>query len=57
MNEYKLTFTVTIKGQDDPAARQQAKDISEAISEIVEGADVKLQQVYMDRAPRGVKMD
>jgi len=57
MNDYKLTFTVTIKGQDDPAARQQAKDIKEAISEIVEDADVKLQQVYMDRAPRGVKMD
>jgi hypothetical protein len=57
MNEYKLTFSVTIKGQDDPAARQQAKDIAEAISEIVEDADVKLQQVYMDRAPRGVKMD
>ncbi len=57
MNEYKLTFTVTIKGQDDPVARQQAKDIAEAISEIVEDADVKLQQIYMNRAPRGVKMD
>jgi len=57
MNEYKLTFTVTIKGQDDPVARQQAKDIAEAINEIVEDADVKLQQVYMDRAPRGVRMD
>ncbi len=57
MNEYKLTFTVTIKGQDDPAARKQAKDISEAISEIVEDADVKLQQVYMDRTPRGVRME
>jgi hypothetical protein len=57
MNEYKLTFTVTIKGQDDPAARQQAKDIAEAISEVVEDADVKLQQIYMDRAPRGVRMD
>ena len=57
MNEYKLTFTVTIKGEDDPAARKQAKDISEAFIEIVEDADVKLQQVYMDRAPRGVRMD
>jgi len=57
MNEYKLTFTVTIKGQDDPAARKQAKDIAEAIIEVVEDADVKLQQVYMDRAPRGVRMN
>jgi hypothetical protein len=56
MNEYKLTFTMTIKGQDDPAARKQAKDISEAISEVVEDTEVKLQQVYMDRAPRGVRM-
>lgn len=42
MNEYKLTFTVTIKDQDDPAARKQAKNISEAISKIVSDTDVKL---------------
>ena len=52
MNEYKLTFTVTIEDQDDPAARQRAKGIVEAIGEVVEGAEVKLQQVYTDR-PRG----
>jgi len=56
MNEYKLTFTVTINEQDDPAARQRAKDIAGGIGEVVEGAEVKLQQVYMDRAPRGVRM-
>ena len=56
MNEYKLSFTVTINEQDDPAARQRAKDIVEAIGEVVAGAEVKLQQVYMDRAPRGVRM-
>jgi hypothetical protein len=56
MNDYKLTFTVTIKGQYDPAARKQTKDISKAIIEILEGADVKLQQVYKDQAPRGVRM-
>jgi hypothetical protein len=44
MNEYKLTFTVTIKGQDDPVARKQARDIAEAVGEVVEDADVKLQQ-------------
>ncbi len=56
MNEYKLTFTVTIKDQDDPAARKQAKDIMAAVGEVVSGAEVKLQQVYMDRPPRGVRM-
>jgi hypothetical protein len=56
MNEYKLTFTVTIKDQDDPAARQRAKGIVEAIGEVVAGTEVKLQQVYTDRPPRGVRM-
>jgi len=35
MNEYKLTFTSTINGQDNSAARKQAKDIAETIVEIV----------------------
>jgi hypothetical protein len=56
MNEYKLTFTVTIKELDDPAARQRAKGIVEAIGEVVAGTEVKLQQVYTDRPPRGVRM-
>ena len=34
MNEYKLTFTVTIEDQDDPAARQRAKVIAEAVGEV-----------------------
>lgn len=55
MNKYKLTFTVTIEDQDDPAARQQAKGIAEAISKVVEGAEAKLQQVYTDKPPRGVR--
>ena len=56
MNEYKLTFTVTIEEQDDPAARKHAKGLVEALGEVVSGADVKLQQVYMDQPPRGVRM-
>jgi hypothetical protein len=56
MNEYKLTFTMTIEEQDDPAARQRAKAIAAAIGEVVDGAEVKLQEVYMDRPPRGVRM-
>ena len=56
MNEYKLTFTVTIKDLDDPAARKQAKGIIEALGDVVTGADVKLQQVHQDKPPRGVRM-
>ncbi len=56
MNEYKLTFTVTIKGQDDPAARKQAKNIMEATSKAVSGTEAKLQQVYTNKPPRGVRI-
>ena len=44
MNEYKLTFTITIEDQDDPAARKRAREIVKAIGEVVEGGEVKLQQ-------------
>lgn len=56
MNEYKLTFSVIIKDQDDPAVRKQAKAIVEALTEVVAGAEVKLQQVYQDKPPRRVKI-
>jgi hypothetical protein len=56
MSTYKLTFTVTFEEQDDPEARKQAKGIIEALGEVVSDADVKLQQVYQDQAPRGVRM-
>ncbi len=56
MNEYKLTFSVTIKEQDDPAARKQVKSIVEALGGGIEGADVKLQQVHQDKPPRGIRM-
>lgn len=57
MNEYKLTFTVTFDEQDDPAARQQARKIAEAIGKIAEDAETKLQQVYTDKPPRGIRLD
>ena len=56
MNEYKLTFTLTIQEQDDPAARKHAKGIIEALGEFVEGGEAKLQQVYQDQPPRGVRL-
>ena len=56
MNEYKLTFTLTIQEQDDPAARKQAKEILQAVGKVVSDAEVKLQQVYQDQPPRGVRL-
>jgi hypothetical protein len=56
MSTYKLTFTVTIEEQDDPAARKHAKGIIGALDEAVSGAETKLQQVYQDQPPRGVRM-
>jgi hypothetical protein len=57
MNEYKLTFTVTIKEQDDPAAREQAKEILNSMTAVVSGAEAKLQEIYTDRPPRGVRLN
>ena len=56
MNEYKLTFTLTIQEQDDPAARKQAKELLQAVGKVVSDAEVKLQQVYQDQPPRGVRL-
>jgi len=56
MNEYKLTFTVTIKAQDDPAARKQAKDIQEEVRKVVSEAEAKLQQVFTNRPPKGIQI-
>ncbi len=56
MNEYKLTFTLTIEEQDDPAARQKAKEILQAVGKVVSDAEAKLQQVYQDQPPRGVRI-
>jgi len=57
MNEYRLTFTVTFKEQDDPAARKKAERIVESMAGVCEGAEAKLQQVYSDKAPRKVTLE
>ena len=54
MNEYKLTFTLTIEELDDPDARKRAKGIIKALDGVVKGAKVKLQHVHQDKPPRGV---
>lgn len=56
MSEYKLTFTLTLQEQDDPAVRKRVRDIVEAVGGIVSGAEIKLQQVFADRPPRRVRM-
>jgi hypothetical protein len=56
LGTYKLTVTVTIVEQDDPAARKHAKGIIEALGEVVSDAEVKLQQVHQDKPPRGVRI-
>lgn len=56
MNEYKLTVTVAIKAQDDPAARKEAQEVAEAVKQVAPNAEMKLKQVYADQPPRGVRM-
>ena len=56
MNEYKLTFTMTINAQDDPAARMQSRNILDAVGQVAPDTEAKLQQVYKDKPPRGVKI-
>ena len=57
MNEYRLTFSITFNALDDPAARTRAEEITTEIGSIAENADVKLQQVYVDRPPRKVNLE
>jgi len=54
MKEYKLTFTVTINAQDDPAARQQAKAVLDNIKDVVPDTAATLKEIFKDRPPRGV---
>lgn len=56
MKEYKLTFTMTIKAQDDPAARKESRNILDAVGQVAPDTEAKLQQVYKDKPPRGVKI-
>ena len=56
MNDYKLTFTVTLQEPDDPAARKKAKAMIEELGQAVSNAEVKLQQVHQGKSPRGVRI-
>ena len=56
MSTYKLTFTVNIEEQDDPAARKHAKGIIEVLVKSCRVPGVKLQQGYQGQPPGGVQM-
>ena len=57
MNNYKLTFTLNLNGEDDPAARQQAKALIESLNGSLEAAELKLQQVFKDVPPRNIQIN
>jgi len=57
MNNYKLTFTLNLNGEDDPAARQQAKSLIESLNGSLEGAELKLQQVFKEVPPRNIQIN
>ena len=56
MTEYKLTLSLTIQGQDDPDAREQAKKIFASVGQVVPIEDMKLQEVFENKPPRGVNI-
>ena len=37
-------------------ARKQAKEILQAVGKVVSDAEAKLQQIYQDQPPRGVRI-
>jgi len=56
MSNYVLTVRIPIEARDDMAARQAAKVKLCAIThKEIEGAEVKLQEVFPDKAPRGLE--
>jgi hypothetical protein len=56
MTEYKLTLSLTIQGQDDPDAREQAINIFAAVAQVAPIEDMKLQEVFENKPPRGVNI-
>ena len=56
MTEYKLTLSLKIQGQDDPDAREQAKKIFASVGQVVPIEEMKLQQVFENKPPRGVNI-
>lgn len=53
--EYQLVIRVPFEALDGPQARQIARRYMEAAG-IPEGAVVKLQRVFEDKAPQSVKL-
>ena len=55
-NDYKFSLTVSIQALDDPDARQQTQELVEAMNVVAPDFALKLQQVYKNKPPRGVKL-
>ena len=53
--DYQLVIRVPFTALDGPQARQVAKRYLEATG-VPDGASVKLQRVFRDRAPQSVKL-
>jgi hypothetical protein len=56
--QYQLIVKIPFEALDDAAARQEALVLQDATKVQIphEGAEYKLQRVYKDKAPEGVKL-
>lgn len=57
MDDYQLIIKVQFSAIDDPDTRLQARDMIENSDIVFQGdlPDYKLQRVYKDRQPEGIK--
>lgn len=58
--EYVITIRIPISGIDDYDARAQSKELISGINSLVlvghPDPQIKLQEVYSDRKPRGIQL-
>jgi hypothetical protein len=54
MKDYLLTIRVPFEAMDDPDARQKVKEEIKNKNISLDGADIKLQEVFKDQPPRKV---
>jgi hypothetical protein len=58
MSNYQLIIKIPFSAMDDPDARLRARDIIENSEIMFQGdlPDYKLQRVYKDKSPEGIKL-
>lgn len=54
MKDYLITIRIPLKAIDDPEVRKQVKQKIENKNISLEGADIKIQEVFQDQPPRRV---